>query len=153
MTEQQYARWLRLAVGLAKSGFPGITRKRRRKLVAAVAEAVDWIACNGLEEIKDWDGNEGDVYVCDRMSTWEHDNGHLHYHHWTDAEKGNKFAGQVSSCVRAAFDLAVKPSAGVLGFEVGHLRRACGGRIPKWIRTFFDPPLPINADPKETLWL
>ena len=33
MTEQQYARWMRLSVGLARSGFQGITRRRRRKLV------------------------------------------------------------------------------------------------------------------------
>lgn len=153
MTEQQYARWMRLAVGFARSGHPHITRARRRKLVAAVAGAVDWIACNGIEEIKDWDGNEGEVYVCDRMSDWEYDNGHRHYRTSDDAERGNKFANQVSCCVRAAFDLAVKPSAGVVGFDVGDLRRACGGRIPNWISQFFDPPLHSGISDSEALWI
>lgn len=153
MTEQQYARWMRLAVGLARSGHPHITRARRLKLVKSVADAVDWIACNGIEDIEDWDGSKGKVYVCDRMSDWLYDNGHSHYHRVTDEEKGNKFANQVSCCVRAGFDLAVAPSAGVVGFDVGDLRRACGGRIPKWISRFFDPPLPTNAPDGDALWL
>ena len=151
MTPQQYARWIRLSVGLARSGFSGMTRRRRRKLVKAVDYAVDWIACNGIETIEDWDS--GPDYVCDRMNDWLYDNGHLHYHHLTNNEKGNKFSNQVSSCVRAGFDLAVAPSAGVIGFNVGDLRRACSGRIPNWVRQWFEPPLPATATDSEGLWL
>lgn len=151
MTEQQYARWMRLSTGLARSGFQGITRARRRKLVKAVANAVDWIACNGIGTIADWDS--GPDYPCDRMNTWLWDNGHTHVHRITDEEKGNKFGDQVSCCVRAGFDVAVAPSAGVIAFDVGDLTRACRGRIPKWVRGFFDPTLPANVAREEALWL
>lgn len=151
MTEQQYARWMRLSVGLARSGFQNITRKRRRRLVSEVSDAVDWIACNGIETIECWDS--GPDYVCDRMNTWLYDNGHLHYRCSDDAERRNRFADHVSCCVRAGFDIAVAPSAGVIAFNVGDLERACRGRIPKWVREWFDPPLPLDAPKHEGVWL
>lgn len=117
----------------------------------AVAHAVDWIACNGIETIADWDS--GPDYPGDRLNTWLWDNGHTSVHRVTDEEKGNKFGNQISSCVRAGFDVAVAPSAGVVGFDVGDLTRACGGTIPKWVRGFFDPPLPADAAQAEGLWL
>ena len=153
MTPKQYQRWLRLSIGLARSGFHGITRKRRARLVSEVWNAIDWIACNGIEEIEDWDGNKGEVYVCDRMSDWLYDNGHQHYYRDTSRERGNKFANQIGCCVRAGFDLAVAPSAGVIAFNVGDLQRACRGRISDWVRNYFNPPLPINAAKTDGLWL
>lgn len=128
-----------------------MTRKRRRKLVSAVRDAVDWIACNGIESIQNWD--DGPDYVCDRMTDWLDDNGYLHYRRSDDAERGNRFACQVSACVRAGFDVAVSPSAGVLGFCASDLRQACRGKIPKWVRDFFEPPLPIDAAGNEPIWL
>jgi hypothetical protein len=153
MSPKQYERWLRLSVGLARSGFQGITRKRRARLVFEVRNAIDWIVCNGLEWFEDWDSDKGDGSVSSRLDNWLYDNGHKSEHYRTDREKGNTFSNQIACCVRAGLDVAVAPSAGVIAFDVGDLQRACRGRIPDWVRNFFHPPLPVDAAKEEELWL
>ena len=59
----------------------------------------------------------------------------------------------MSCCVRAGIDVAVDPSAGVVGFTVGTLRRMYDGEIPEWLTQWFEPAL-TGAEPDDTgVWL
>lgn len=40
---------------------------------------------------------------------------------------------RIRSCIRAGIDMAVEPSAGVMGFTAGDLRRMYRGNVPDWI--------------------
>jgi len=133
----------------ARDEWPNMTARRRKKLVWAVK---DFLECceEEIAEIKDWDN--GPSYVCDQMldfldmNSWTHE--------WPDGIwREGKFADQVSCCFRAGLDVASSPSAGVLGFDVGMLRRMWPRGVPAYVRNFFQPPL-TNADPPTLgVWL
>ena len=152
MKEQQLKRWKKLSIGLAKHGWPEMTRARRKKVADEVAAFIEYMSeFHLLKDISDWDGNAGSVYVGDEMKEYLDD--HYHYNSRTDCEKGNKFANQVSSCIRAGFDVAVEPSLGVLGFTVGNLKAIFKNRIPSWAAGFFEPPLTATVPNDEALWM
>lgn len=44
----------------------------------------------------------------------------------------------VSACVRAGLDVASEPSAGVAGFTAGDVRKMYGGKVPGWVKAFFE---------------
>jgi hypothetical protein len=60
-------------------------------------------------------------------------------HYWedlSDAEderRDDQFCGPVRCCIRAGLDTAVSPSAGVLGFTAGDLRKMYPEGVPDWI--------------------
>jgi hypothetical protein len=152
MTPLQYRRWRRLAVGLAKHGFEGITDARREKIADEVTHIIFCIVrAYPMGDIHDWDGNRGSVYVCDYVD--ERLSEHYHTKWTTDLEKGNRFLNQVRACIRAGFDVAVKPSAGVIWFTVGNLRSIFPAGFPDWVQAFFESPIPGNAKDEELLWL
>ncbi|WP_193214971.1 hypothetical protein [Luteolibacter marinus] len=59
----------------------------------------------------------------------------------------------VKCCLRAACDVAASPSAGVLGWTVGDLRRMWKGRrIPDWVTADFEPAI-ATANDATPVWL
>ena len=77
-----------------------------------------------------WDYN-GEVCVGDDLSEFLS----AHCHRPWDANVETRFETQVcTSCVRAGLDVAVCPSGGVVGFDVGTLKRMYDGKIPDWIK-------------------
>jgi hypothetical protein len=69
----------------------------------------------------------------------EHEDG-WNPHYWSDeygtvAERRHheQFVGPVVCCIRAGLDLAVSPSAGVIGYTAGDLRRMYPEGVPDWI--------------------
>lgn len=151
MNRQQLVRWNRTALGLA-THHSTMTDPRRKRLCFAVADCIDWIvARHELADIKDWDGGQGSAYVCDDMSDymWDHRyetarHGEMHY---------GRFGTLVGMCVRAGFDLAVVPSAGVLGFCVGDLRKVFPLGIPAWVNGYFDTPITTETPADVGVWL
>lgn len=154
MTARQFARWKRVSLGLVKAS-PKERRREVREHVSRLIDAITW--GEQLEDIQDWDGNTGTVYVCDRADEYLWENGLED--EVTDAEgwshsQRTPVGDDVSACVRAGFDIAVAPSAGVIGFTIADLRNVFGrGRIPKWVREFFDPPLRQNERGRAGVWL
>lgn len=74
------------------------------------------------------------------------------------------YGGPVRCCIRAGLDMASAPSAGVVGFTVGHVRRMYGGTIPDWIAGEFvkgkageeeeGEPIDLNEEPDTAgVWL
>lgn len=48
-------------------------------------------------------------------------------------KREEQFCGPVQCCIRAGLDLAVAPSAGVMGFTAGDLRRMYPEGVPDWV--------------------
>jgi hypothetical protein len=152
MTPIQYRRWRRLAAGLAKHGFEGITDARREKIADEVTHIIFCIVrAYPMGDIHDWDGNRGSVYVCDYVD--ERLSEHYHTKYTTDKEKGNRFLAQVRACVRAGFDVAVEPSAGVIWFTVGDLRSIFPNGLPEWVQTHFESPITDDVPDNIKAWL
>lgn len=153
MDTTQLARWKQLSLGLARTAWPNLTAARRAALLKAIDDFIeDLIAAWPLAEICSWDGHPGKVYVCDAIDDFLWDRGYI-------LERGDepvrgRFGDMVAACVRAGFDVAVSPSAGVLGFfTVGHLRVIFDGHMPDWVRRYFEPPLPEDAPDDAEVWL
>lgn len=160
MNALQLERWNEVSLGLACS-YKNLTPARSKKLRKEVEDCIDWVVCNGLETVIDWDdsvkldgiqwdcaGTRVDEYLWDNRYEFEREykNGNI------EVVRG-RFGDMLAACVRAGFDLAVAPSGGVVGFTVGDLRGAFGGEIPEWVAGSFDPALPANAADSEGVWL
>lgn len=163
MNALQYERWRALSVGLARS-YRTLTPRRQKLLREEVADCIDWVVCNGLDTVDDWDSavrGEGSLYY-EAASTrvgdylWQHryEFERAYRNGETELVRG-RFGDMLSACVRAGFDMAVAPSAGVIGFTVGNLRDVFGGSIPDWIADRFgeNKHALLAADRDEGVWL
>lgn len=74
------------------------------------------------------------------------------YYH-EDFEKYHRFAVQLKCCIRAGFDVAVAPSAGVVGFDAGMLRRMWDGPPPEWVCRWFEAPLAPDTPDATPVWI
>lgn len=161
MNQLQLERWKQLSLGLARS-YKSLTPARKAKLLEEVDECIEWVVCNGLETIVDWDsalyeagrlvkysaGSQVDDYLWDNRYKFEKRNSNGNIELVT-----GRFGTMLASCVRAGFDMAVSPSAGVLGFSVGNLRDIFDGAIPDWVAEHFEPDALSGADRNEGVWL
>lgn len=163
MNNLQYERWKQLSVGLARV-HENLTPARKARLAEEVENCIDWVVCNGLGTIDDWDdgvrGKDGRYAhdsAGDRVDQFLWDN---RYEFERERKSGcvdlvrGRFGDMLSACVRAGFDMAVEPSAGVIGFTVGDLRAIFNGVVPDWIAEHFEhPELLSAAAPDEGVWL
>ena len=151
MTPEEFDRWRDFARRLAWHGWPDATEARKRK----IADAVDWFIEMQepvKEKIDGWDGSgpsNDRYYLCDEVTMFLETQGYYH----EDPDKEHRFATQISCCVRAGIDVAVHPSAGVVGFTVGTLRRMYDGEIPGWISSWFEPSLTGAEADEDGVWL
>ena len=164
MNELQYNRWKQLSLGLAR-GYADLTPARKAKLLDEVECCIDYVVCNGLETVEDWDmgvrygngfherhesvGTRVDAYLWDSRYEFEREykNGNI------EVVRG-RFGDMLVACVRAGFDVAVAPSGGVIGFTVGDLRDIFDGTIPEWVTEHFEEPAAVLAAVRdEGVWL
>lgn len=149
-TMTQLERTTQLAVGLAKSWDSPMTERRREKLVMHVDGAMDRLGCYSSDgKLADWDSKLDGYHVSSIIDDYLWDNRLLMERKGqTVGELGNR----VACCVRAAIDLIVAPSAGVIGFTVGDFRRAFGGEIPTEIADSFTPPITRDVADDTPVW-
>lgn len=153
--DEKFERFALLANGLAEHWDIPLTPTRRQKLkdyVASIVEDFRYQVHRMGSELAGWDDSEfGELgYVCDYMDDFLWD----HSLKWVRHEEvcQSKLGDQVECCIRAALDIAVAPSCGVIGFTVGDLRRACGGTLPDWVSGWFDPPLTPSHLDTDGVW-
>jgi len=163
MNELQLGRWNQVSLGLARS-YTDLTPARKNKLLTAVADCIDWVVCNGLETVEEWDhgvyenGQLVEYSASTRVDDYLWDN---RYEFEREYKNGNtelvrgRFGDMLAACVRAGFDMAVAPSAGVVGFTVGDLRDIFDGAIPDCIADQFaeSKPALLSAGRDEGVWL
>lgn len=163
MEQLQKERWIEFSVALARC-FKHHYGKKLFALQEEIESAIDWVCCNGIEQFVDWDHSKPpknpahgmNNSVSSRVSQYLWDAG-------LERERETKRGGievvhtalgeRVLACVRAGFDVAVEPSAGVVGFSVGDLRRAFRGSIPDWVSEFFPPGALAEATDAQAVWL
>ncbi|MDI9689729.1 hypothetical protein [Burkholderia cenocepacia] len=163
MTALEYEHWKELSIGLARS-YRTLTPKRSKLLLEEVEDCIDWVVCNGLDTVEDWDrsvradsglyheaaGTRVDDYLWQHRYEFEREyrNGEV------ELVRG-RFGDMLSACVRAGFDMAVAPSAGVIGFTIGDVRDVFDGSIPDWIADRFgeNKHALLTAGRDEGVWL
>lgn len=162
MDATQFAHWKQLSLGLART-YQNLTPRRKAKLLEEVENCIEWVVCNGLDTIGDWDngvkidGRYGHDSVGTRVDEylWES-------RYEIERKYGRRgrvelvtgrFGQMLSACVRAGFDVAVAPSGGVIGFTVGDLRSIFDGALPDWVSNFFVPPVDAATPDAEGVWL
>jgi hypothetical protein len=167
MTREQFERWRDFALRMARTVYPATMRSPSRKwIVEQVGEFLDRLDGNGdVPAIVDWDGSHGSVIVTDEMSRFEHDLMPWCVERIEDDEEHEdareRWWGPVRCCVRAGLDLASAPSAGVVGFTIGDLRRMYPEGLPVWIAGGFHSPRGGKISPRriarlpdsEPVWL
>ncbi len=131
MTQEQYEHWKDFAARMGKTVYCAATSERQKKIQEELADYFWWRDYqNDWPSYTDWDGNGDECCLCDDV-----DDFFDKYSHWSRREE--RYTGrlyeQITSCIRAGFDVAVKQSGGVLGFSVGDVRRMFGGEAPAWI--------------------
>lgn len=155
MTPEQFDRWKDFALRMARHGFSRATEARRAKIAEEVDAFFSWYDSDSDEvaQIVGWDN--GPSYIGDAVD--QHLQHHRHYSFnartGQGTELGNRFANQVSCCIRAGLDCASSPSLGVLGFTVGDLRRMYSDGIPGWVVDGYDPPITDATPDDDGVWL
>jgi hypothetical protein len=184
MTRLQFRRWYGFALRMAERGLhAGRMPRKSIKFVRDCVEELfydifrqdDWYTKNTgkgmIERIKDWDHNDhdgierGSTLYCvgDKVSILLQERNPFR---WNGTDKqfeawDEKWGARVRCCIRAGLDMASAPSAGVMGFTVGDLRRMYPHGIPSWV--FEDlrsakskKPVDLNSKrirDKEGVWL
>jgi len=147
----QFDRWQDFAIRMAQSVFETATKVRQEKIIKNVKDYFserefqdDW------DGINDWDGNGDDYFLGDDVNDYFDI-----YRHWNSktGEYEGKFLNQITCCIRAGFDMAVKQSGGVVGFTVGDVRKMFDGKVPDWIKKRdWENPFDSFAD-DSLIWL
>ena len=150
MTKEQFTRWIQFSMRLAMHGYPGATKERCEKIIKQVADYFRWrVFQKDWPEIMDWDGNGDNYYLGDAVNEFFEE-----YTHWNKKSDDytGRFFDQITACIRAGFDVAVEPSAGVVGFTIGDIRRMWKNKVPDWVKSWFETDFDSAKD-HEAVWL
>jgi len=134
--KDQFINWLDFADRMARMARPGLSGTTKARLVRSVGRSVRAaVARHGLEAFADWDGAP---YPEDLFEDLLVDEGLLS----RDARGGVRGETGLLAlcCVKAGFDLAVSPSAGVVSeeFDVGLIRRMYPDGAPAFVTDHLD---------------
>jgi len=151
MTQEQFSRWEEIAIRMAERIYPNATAARKEKILAEVRNYFWWRHFQeDWPKIEDWDGNGDNYFLCDEVD--EFFEKHRHYNRKEEIYTG-WFFNQVTSCIKAGFDIAVRQSGGgVLGFTAGDIRSLWDGDVPDWVKEQLNPSFDSIPD-KEPIWL
>ena len=179
MTTKQFRKMTVFALRMVRVS---TTKRWQPQLRELVADFLDRIGpnCNGdFAHMIDWDHSEAydyidthtwacgtttsnrhkgtHPYLCDEVTRfiWDmEDEGRLPRRSgYDDPKKDSALAINLQCCIRAAADVAVAPSAGVLGWNVGQLRAMWNNRpLPKWVTGFWETDISTASD-ETPVWL
>jgi hypothetical protein len=148
MNKKQFLRWKSFSMRMAEKCYPEATKERTEKMVTEINSFFMEMESN-YKDFWDWDGNDGSEALGDYVDDYFDE-----YQHWNAREEcyTGKFYNQVTSCIRAGFDVAVRPSGGVVGFRVCDLYRMWNDKVPSWVKAFFEGDFD-TFDKSESVWL
>ena len=137
MDQAQFQDWYDFSDRMARKARPGMSGPAKARLVRTVGKVLrEAVARHGLDAFEDWDcapypGEEfEDMLVRD---------GYLSRSH-PGADPVGEIGLLAMCCLRAGFDVAVAPSAGVAGaeFTVDLIRRMYPEGVPPFVRRHLD---------------
>lgn len=142
-TPEQIGRCYDFGVRMATHVFPAMTARRKERLISEVEGFLSCLRDASPGEVGTWDeGTPLNICIGDWASEY--------YQHLDagdpEVDRPGRFYNRVICCVRAAVDLAIEASAGVLGFTVGDLRRMYDGEVPAWISDQYEPAIAGQPD-------
>jgi hypothetical protein len=160
LTPIQADNWRQFSERMAWESHRWRTERRRRRVVEVVRDLIEcFISDNYLDMIGDWDGHPTPsgpgrgtmlygrnhlemAYPCDSFDSRLENRGLSHWDERASCVRETDFASAVMCCIRAGFDVAVSPSAGVVGtrYTVGMLRRMFPEGFPHYVDDFFHGP-------------
>lgn len=188
MTQEQYDRWKDFALRMARTCFNRRRNPGPKDILARVQQFFEWVedGCHAgdfadylptiesWDHCTDWSQETKDSHqakwkfplqdpqpVCDFVADMAE---YWIPGYWSipDAKYEavrERWLDAPSACIRAGLDMACEPSAGVVGFTVGDLRRMYPEGVPSWLTEQFindktGKPVRFNrlAD-KTPLWL
>ena len=104
-----------------------------------------WPLCDAIREFYE------DLEPCVRCKACKHENCRQNYPHYEDScpicerkcncddieyaaygQFSDQWLGPIQCCIRAGIDMACEPSAGVVGFTAGDVRRMYPEGVPEW---------------------
>lgn len=156
MTPFQADNWRQFSARMAFAVYRNRTASRRARLVKEVDAMIDCFLSNypitspwgggTLGDVDCWDGSEmraGEkwedycqraAYPCDSFDSYVWDRGYIR--ETKHGEERGEFGSTAMCCIRAGFDIAVKPSAGVLGFDMGDMRAMFPEGFPPYVAAY-----------------
>lgn len=157
MTRQQFRRMTIFALRMVRVAVGTRARRSLRDHVEEVLTRLNDPASDcHWQDLEAWDQRPPNrtgfqsMSLCDWMLEYGMDHGlerevHKRSGQWDMVQ--TTVGRGLCCCIRAAFDIAVAQSAGVLGFTAGDLRRMWKGRpLPRWVTSEFTPPLAEAPD-------
>lgn len=158
MTPEQYDRWKDFALRL---GAVWVSARRTKPSRAWVREQIEfffevYMDAEQATAIGSWDDTDMSCSVADLIETivmnerppfLKFDEEHERYEHRREAWL-RRWVNPITGSIRAGLDVACKPSGGVVGFTVGHLRKMYPEGIPDWVAT---PDPPFRGDDGEPI--
>ena len=155
MTTEQHERWNDFSTRMAIACFAAHRRPTGTWILDRVNEFITNIW--NVPAITDWDNSTEDEHCAgDLMAIYQDEfEPYWDFEERIDWNKpggddrlwriqqaaseqwGDQFFGPIRCCVRAGLDIASSPSAGVLGFNVGDIRKIYPSGIPDWVAEFW----------------
>lgn len=175
MTKRQFKRMTVFSMRMVRVATSPRWQPKLRELVLNFLDRIDGNA--DWQHMKDWDHSESYDYVdthkwacgtvtshrrqgthhslCDEVARfiWDmEDEGILpRLPEGSDRESG--MAVKLNCCIRSGCDVAVSPSAGVVGWTVGDIKAMWRKRpVPKWVKAFFTEDISALKD-EVPVWL
>jgi hypothetical protein len=147
MNADQYERWKDFARRMVTVAVSSRKKKPSRAHTREIIEFFFECRMDPYDEwqrVKDWDytgkaAGSNNYPMC----VGDHIRDIAEYHvpgYWglPDGERGeakiDRWMGPATCCIRAGLDLAAAPSAGVIGFTAGDLRRMYPEGVPDWVK-------------------
>lgn len=148
MTELQYERWKDFARRMVNVAVSARKRSPSRSHTLEIIEF--FFECrmepDEWKRVRSWDRTESET-ESEPGERWpmcvgSHISDITEYHvpgYWIlpEGERGERiierWMGPATCCIRAGLDMASEPSAGVVGFTAGDLRRMYPEGVPEWI--------------------
>lgn len=156
MTPEQFERWKDFAFRMAAKALHVRQRPSREWVKDKLEDFFRGLTPDEVQEITDWDSKP---YPCDMVAEASQ---YWNPFYWNGEDKPfhqfeEQWEGPVRCCIRAGLDVASSPSAGVVGFTMGDLRRMYPEGLPDWVTTFIiDPenPVPLESiSDQDGVWL
>ena len=155
MTRDQSENWRQFAQRMAFAIYRDRTTTRRDRLVKEVGHLIDVFLSNYpakdrgwgcLADVDRWDGSlmrpgepydqyrKRAAYPCDSFDGYVWDRGYIR--ETRGGEERGEFGSAIMCCIRAGFDVAIEPSAGVLGFDMGDIRAMFPEGFPPYVAAY-----------------
>lgn len=112
---------------------------------------------NGIDVAMRWPGERTEKFIesatdVEFDATYRGCRGEYRLDFWQYRRK-SIWCGPVNCCVRAGLDVVAEPSEGVIGFDVGDLRRMYPEGLPDWVATWFKTPITAETPDNMGVWL